>query len=166
MTSKADPDAAGLAADAGDGSAVELVCTIEGGPDAIRARAGEWAAVTALARRREQVGDDVTLIYDPDPAVAVELTRLAAAEVACCSFFTFALEIGTPGVRFTVSAPPEAAELVAALVAPPTGGGPTDGGPTDGAPSDVPPLVTFRARPGPDGSEAGPDDGRAGAVGR
>lgn len=44
----------------------------------------------------------MSLAFDHDPGVAVELARLAAAEFACCSFFTFTLTIGPEGVRFTV----------------------------------------------------------------
>jgi hypothetical protein len=47
--------------------------------------------------------------------LTVELARLAAAEYACCSFFTFTLTIGPAGVRLTVTAPPDAQPLVTAL---------------------------------------------------
>ncbi|GAB1644850.1 hypothetical protein [Krasilnikovia sp. MM14-A1259] len=93
----------------------DLVCTIAGGAEAMHARVGEWQAVLATATGREPAAGGVTLTFAYDPAVTVELARLAAAEYACCSFFTFGITVGPPGVRFTVAARPDAADVVAAL---------------------------------------------------
>lgn len=46
---------------------------------------------------------------------AVELARLAAAEFACCPFFTFDLTIGPDGLRFTVRAPEAAQDMLSGL---------------------------------------------------
>jgi hypothetical protein len=97
------------------GSRPDLVCTFDGGLDAMRARIGEWKAVIGRATRREPAEGGVTLVYDHDPAVTVELARLAAAEFACCSFFTFTLTVAPEGMRFAVTAPPEAATAVTAV---------------------------------------------------
>ncbi|RZU49366.1 hypothetical protein EV385_1116 [Krasilnikovia cinnamomea] len=93
----------------------DLVCTIEGGIDAMRARITEWQAVLGRATGREPADGGVVLSFSHDPAVTVELARLAAAEYACCSFFTFTLIVGPDGVRFTVTAPPDAQDVVTAL---------------------------------------------------
>jgi hypothetical protein len=93
----------------------DVVCTLDGDPDAIRVRINEWQAVIGAATRREPTGGGVTLVYEHDPAMTVELARLAAAEFACCSFFTFALTVGPDGMRFTVTAPDEAADVLTAV---------------------------------------------------
>jgi hypothetical protein len=100
-----------LAADGGD-AGPDLVCTLDG---AMRERVDRWRAVIGRATGREPHAAGVTLGFDHDPAVTVELARLAAAEFACCSFFTFALTVGPGGTRFTVTAPAGARHLVTAL---------------------------------------------------
>jgi hypothetical protein len=113
-----------------DGDRPDLVCTLDGGPDAVRGRISEWKAVINRATGREPADGGITLVYDHDPALTVELARLAAAEFACCSFFTFTLTVAPDGVRFTVGAPDEARDLVTAVFGAAvsgTGGTPLDG---------------------------------------
>jgi hypothetical protein len=62
----------------------DIVCTLTGGTDAMRARVDQWQAVLNRAVGREPASGGVTLRFDHDPAVVVELARLAAAEFACC----------------------------------------------------------------------------------
>ena len=92
-----------------------IACTLAGGPDALADRVGEWRAVVGRAVAREATADGVALVYAHDEADAVELARLAAAEFACCSFFSFTLTVSPEGMRFTVGAPPEAQDAVAAV---------------------------------------------------
>jgi hypothetical protein len=101
-----------LASSSAQGRDTELVCTLEGGLDAMRDRIGEWQAVIGLASRRITAPGGVTLVYNHDAAITVELARLAAAEFACCSFFEFILVVSPDGVAFTVAAPPEASNIV------------------------------------------------------
>jgi len=96
-----------------DGS--DIVCTLDGGADAMRDRIGQWQAVVERATGREPAGGGVTLLFDHDRSLVVELARLGAAEFACCSFFTFTLTVGPPGVRFTVTAPDEARDVVTSM---------------------------------------------------
>jgi hypothetical protein len=96
-------------------TAADIVCTFDGGQDAMAARVNEWTAVVALATGREAADGGVTLVYDHDPDLAVELARLAAAEFECCSFFTFTLTVGPDGMRFTVTAPEAAGDAVTAM---------------------------------------------------
>jgi hypothetical protein len=99
-----------------DGSVgTDIVCTLEGGLDAMRGRLDDWQGVLARATGRRPADGGVTLTFGHDPAVAVALARLAAAEFACCSFFTFALSIGPEGMRFTVTAPEDARTVVTAV---------------------------------------------------
>ena len=55
------------------GAGTELVCTLDGGLDAMRDRISEWKAVIAQATRREPADGGVTLVYDHDPGTTVEL---------------------------------------------------------------------------------------------
>ncbi|GGL43157.1 hypothetical protein [Planomonospora parontospora] len=93
----------------------DIVCTLGGGVEAMRERVAAWQAGLAPATGRAPVGGGLRLTYDHDADVAVELARLAAAEFACCSFFTFTLTVGPGGMVFTVTAPQGAGELLAAL---------------------------------------------------
>jgi hypothetical protein len=105
-----------LAVSALDGGAgPDIVCTLDGGLDAMRGRIGEWQAVIGHATGRRPVDGGVALTYDYDPAIAVELARLASAEFACCSFFEFSLTVGPDGMRFAVSAPDEARDVITAV---------------------------------------------------
>jgi hypothetical protein len=97
------------------GGGSDIVCTLEGGTGAMHERITEWQTVIGRATGRQPADSGVTLTFDHDPDLAVELTRLAAAEFACCSFFTFTLGVGPPGMHFTVSAPDEARDVVAAV---------------------------------------------------
>lgn len=97
------------------GSRPDLVCTFDGGLDGMRGRISEWKAVIAQATGREPAEGGVTLVYDHDPAVTVELARLAAVEFACCSFYAFTLTVAPAGMRFTVSVPDEARDAVTAV---------------------------------------------------
>ncbi|OJF10346.1 hypothetical protein [Couchioplanes caeruleus] len=108
---------AALTGGATDGAAdgPDLVCTIDGGIDAMYGRINEWQAVIERATGREPADGGVTLTFEHHPAMTVELARLVAAEYACCSFFTFTLTVGPAGMRFRVTAPPEASDVVTAV---------------------------------------------------
>jgi hypothetical protein len=93
----------------------DIVCTLEGGVDAMRSRIDEWQDVIGRAVGRRPVVGGVALHYEHDATVAVELTLLASAEFACCSFFEFSLTVGPQGMVFAVSAPDEARDVIAAV---------------------------------------------------
>ncbi|MEU0398217.1 hypothetical protein ABZ208_36785 [Streptomyces sp. NPDC006208] len=103
-----------LSAGAADGGS-DIVCTLAGGTEAMRQRITEWQAVIRSATGREAADGGVSVLFDHDRGVAVELARLAAAEFACCSFITFTLTIAPSGMRLTVTAPDEAREVVTAV---------------------------------------------------
>ena len=95
--------------------ATAISCTLEGGIEAMQVRVGEWQDVVGRAIDRRTVPGGVTLLYGHDEQLGVELARLAAAEYACCSFFTFSLTVGPAGMAFTVTAPAEAGDVVTAM---------------------------------------------------
>jgi hypothetical protein len=94
----------------------EIVCTLAGGEAAMRARVDRWRAVLAGRTGSSPVDGGVSLTYRPDPALAGELARLAAAEVACCPFFVFTLTVDDKELRLTATAPPEGQGLLAEVL--------------------------------------------------
>ena len=101
-----------------------IVCTLDGGVDAMRGRLSEWQAAIGPATARESIDGGVALTFGHDADHVVELARLAAAEYACCTFFTFTLTISGQGVRFEVRAPAEARDVVSAVFGVAGPGGP------------------------------------------
>ncbi len=90
-----------------------IACTLD--RDLMRGRVDDWRGVLAHATGREPVPGGVALTFEHDPAVTVELARLAVAEHACCTFFDFTLAVSTDGVRLEVRAPHDARDLVATV---------------------------------------------------
>ena len=87
-----------------------IACTLEAGD--VPARLAQWRALLAGARARTRLADGVMRI-DFGPAYDLaELTRLVAAEHACCAFLSFMVTISVDGLSLEVSAPPEAAVIV------------------------------------------------------
>jgi hypothetical protein len=100
---------------AGDPDGPAMACTLDGGAEAMQARVADWDEIVRRATDRHPVAGGVTLTYAHDQQLAVDLARLAAAEYACCSFFTFTLTLGPTGITFTVTAPEEVRDVVAAI---------------------------------------------------
>jgi MerR family copper efflux transcriptional regulator len=96
-----------------------IACTLGAGE--MSTRLNEWNALLEDKRdllqgvtARRPLADGVRLEFGPNTDVT-EVARLAAAEQGCCRFFSFALVIDTRGVALEVHAPPDAADVVAAL---------------------------------------------------
>jgi hypothetical protein len=94
---------------------LDIACTLDGGVAAIQARLADWQEIVVRSVDRRPVAGGVSLIFDHDQQLAVDLARLAAAEYACCSFFTFTLTLGPAGTTFTATAPEEAGDVVMAM---------------------------------------------------
>ncbi len=90
-----------------------VACTLA--PDAMPGRLDEWQAVLARVEEREPVPNGIRLGFAPDADLLASLTRVAAKEVECCSFFSFALSLEPGAAWFTITAPADAQPLVAAL---------------------------------------------------
>jgi hypothetical protein len=89
-------------------SKIPIACTLSA--DDRESRRGEWVAMIGRATSRHE--HQLTF----PRAVAVELADLIAREVDCCAFFTFTMTVNHNDVVLDVTAPPEAEELVTALV--------------------------------------------------
>jgi DNA-binding transcriptional MerR regulator len=100
----------------GDGDApatVAIACSLTGAEQGSRLAA--WDAVLTHVTGREAVAGGLVLRFPPTPGLAGELAELAAAEQACCSFFSFRLVLDGDGPVLEVRAPADAADVVASL---------------------------------------------------
>jgi DNA-binding transcriptional MerR regulator len=76
-------------------------------------RAGQWRRLLARATRAEQA-EGAWQVYLP-ATLAGEAADLAAAEQRCCPFFGFTIYLAGAELRLDISAPPEAAPMLAGL---------------------------------------------------
>lgn len=91
-----------------------IACTLPA--DQIPGRADDWGELLHHAVAREPLPDVAGVRVVLDAQVPVdELTRLAAAEQGCCTFFAFAITIDDRGIALEVRAPADAADLVTAV---------------------------------------------------
>lgn len=103
-----------------------VACTLA--PDDLPQRVDDWQRVLAHATGREPIPDGTSLRFPVDTRLAGELVEIAAAEQGCCTFFTFTLRITTDALRLDVTAPPDAAPIVAAVFGPPGQASPSTNG--------------------------------------
>ena len=92
---------------------VPLACTL-GAADQ-PGRLAEWTELLAQVKNREAVNGGLLLRFPSDASLAGRLADLAAREQGCCAFFTFTLRLLGAGVELEVTAPADAAGVVAEL---------------------------------------------------
>jgi DNA-binding transcriptional MerR regulator len=90
-----------------------VACTLDAAD--LPGRLDAWRELLTEVTTRERLDGGVRLTFPPDPVLAGRLGELAAHEQACCAFFTFALRLDTDGLTFDVTAPVDAAAIVADL---------------------------------------------------
>jgi MerR family transcriptional regulator, copper efflux regulator len=83
-------------------------------------RLTDWQAVLDHTTARTPVHGGVRIELGPDLDVG-ELARLAQAEQRCCAFFGFAITMDQRGTALEVTAPDDAAGIVAEVFGPITG---------------------------------------------
>lgn len=93
-----------------------IACSLDSAD--VPGRVVDWQALLPRATSREPITGGVALNFDASPELAADVARLAAAEQDCCGFFTFTVRLSTGQVRLEVQAPPEAADVVAAMFGP------------------------------------------------
>lgn len=91
-----------------------VVCTLDGA--SIGDRVQEWHDVLARSVSRDETDGGIRVTFPMEVDLAAEVSRLAAAEVGCCAFFEFTVELSPSAVVLAVRAPAEAADLVAELL--------------------------------------------------
>lgn len=89
-----------------------IACTLS--HEAMGDRLADWQAALAGVETRAPIDGGLRLIFRPD-ADLVEVTRLARAEWACCSFFSFSITVDGRGTALEVRAPDAARGLVASV---------------------------------------------------
>jgi hypothetical protein len=80
----------------------------------LSARLGAWQEVLTHVVDRAPIDDGLRLVLGPTAPIG-DIARLAAAEHACCAFFSFAVTIDARGAALEVSAPADASEILTAL---------------------------------------------------
>lgn len=99
-----------------DGPAVgdrpPIACSL--GASDVQGRVEEWHALLAGVVDRQPIPNGVRLVFGT-PAPLAEISRLAAAEHGCCSFFAFAITVDGRGVALEATAPADAHEMLEAL---------------------------------------------------
>ncbi|MGI8710806.1 MAG: hypothetical protein ACR2LA_07445 [Acidimicrobiales bacterium] len=75
-------------------------------------RLAEWRVLLTAVTERAELEGGLRLMFEPS-VPAADVARLAAAEQECCPFFSFAVTIDSRGTALEVTAPAEAADLVA-----------------------------------------------------
>jgi len=92
-----------------------IACTLD--PDAARAQVDEWSSVLQSVAERAAIQNGLRLRFGVDVTLDA-VARLAIAEHACCSFFTFTVMRLREGVTLDVTAPVDAQSLVVELFGP------------------------------------------------
>jgi MerR family copper efflux transcriptional regulator len=88
-----------------------------GAADAER-RVGEWRRLLSSAKRRERGDGTFRAVFDPSPGLITEVVELCGAEIACCPFFTFEVQITASAVVVTINGPDDALALITAVFDP------------------------------------------------
>lgn len=94
------------------GSEGDIGCSLD--PNLVGRRMGEWNEALNAAVSREWIPGGVRIRFGRDVDV-VALTRLAAAEQSCCSFFAFRITIGQGLVDLDVSGPDDSQAVIASV---------------------------------------------------
>ena len=92
---------------------VPVACTLNAADQP--ERLAEWTEQLALVEERQAIDGGLRLRFPPGPQLAGRLADLAAREQSCCAFFTFTLRPAADAVLLDVTAPPDAAGVVADL---------------------------------------------------
>lgn len=74
----------------------------------------DWHAALTHVVDRSPVPNGLRLRFDQNAPLA-DISRLAAAEVECCSFFTMNLDLDRDGVTLEVTAPADAQPFLESL---------------------------------------------------
>jgi hypothetical protein len=92
---------------------IPIACSLPA--DDMGDRLHEWEVLLAKASAREPTLAGYRLTFAPDAELAGALADLAAREIECCPFFTFAIRLTNDALQLDVEAPPEARALVDSL---------------------------------------------------
>lgn len=102
----------GCGASCGCSTAVPIACTL--GADDLRTRIDDWTRTLADVTSRTAIDGGLRLQLGAGLDVA-DLARLVVAEQGCCAFYRFALTVDERGIALEVTAPAEAATVLASL---------------------------------------------------
>ncbi len=91
---------------------IPIACSLD--ETAARSQVDEWRTVIAraVAETERTSPTTVTLTLKADLVGLTDLVQLAQREKACCTFFEFDLVVDVDRVRFVVSVPDEAEDVL------------------------------------------------------
>jgi MerR family copper efflux transcriptional regulator len=92
-----------------------LVCTLDAA--SMAGRVTEWHELMRHATSRAACPDGGVRVEFEAGVPVDEVARLAAAEQACCEFFSFTITVDTRGIALEVHGPEGADDIVASLLA-------------------------------------------------
>ena len=100
---------------------IPIACTLTPSEFAAR-RAGLLPGLAQQASRIDQVDGGVRLVFATNHDINAHIARVVAAESRCCAFLQFdiAHDLESRTTALTITAPPEAQQLLQDLVAPST----------------------------------------------
>ena len=104
--------ATGCGPSCGCSSAVPIACTL--GADDLATRIDDWTRALADVTDRTRIDGGLRLQLSVGSDLA-DLARLIVAEQGCCAFYCFALTVDERGIALEVTAPEDAATVLASL---------------------------------------------------
>jgi MerR family copper efflux transcriptional regulator len=107
----------------------------------IERRVSDWRRLLASAKGRERGDGTFRAVFDPSAGLITEVVDLCRAEIACCPFFTFDVQISASAVAVTISGPDDALSLITAVFDPVAGWGAPQPIGTRAGEDPVPPSV-------------------------
>jgi hypothetical protein len=94
---------------------IPIACSLE--PEVAHAQLGEWRQLLGRVDHRERVSPTRLELSPLRESDIVDVVRLARREVACCPFFTFAIEIGHERLILAIEVPDEAVGVLDEVLA-------------------------------------------------
>ena len=96
------------------GDEAAIACTLANAED-VRQRVEDWQRSLAAVTAREAVEGGLRLVFPSGEDTAVELSRLVAAELACCAWVDFTLRLTAAATVLEVRAPTAGQAVLASL---------------------------------------------------
>ncbi len=90
-----------------------VACSLDG--SSMNRRVEDWQHLLTSATSRETITDGLRLTFPADPVLALDITRLALAEQACCTFFDFTLHLTPAVLELSVRTPEAGADMLTDL---------------------------------------------------
>jgi hypothetical protein len=91
-----------------------IACTLSNAEE-VRQRVEDWQQLLAKVTAREAIEAGLRLMFPPGEALLVEVARLAAAELTCCSWVDFTLRFNASSTTLDVRVPTAGQDILASV---------------------------------------------------